>query len=89
MVSVVALSMEGGGFDPRPGQTKDIKIGICCFSAKHAAFKSKSKDWSTQSQYNVFGYSGMSSYGLLLSRVSMLKIRLIVLVKYKAFTIIH
>lgn len=37
----------------RPGQTNDIKIGICCFSAKHAASRSKSKDWSARSQYNV------------------------------------
>jgi hypothetical protein len=25
-------------------QTKDYKIGICCFSAKHAALRGKSKD---------------------------------------------
>ena len=55
MVSVLASSAEGRGFDPRPGQTKDIKIGICCFSAKHAAFRSKSIDWSAQSQNNVSG----------------------------------
>ena len=55
MVSMLALSVEGRGFDPRPGQTKDIKIGICCFSAKHAAFSSKSIDWSAQSQDNVSG----------------------------------
>jgi hypothetical protein len=24
---------------------KDYKIGICCFSAKHAALRRKSKDW--------------------------------------------
>ena len=45
MVSVLASSAGGRGFDPRPGQTKDIKIGICCFSARHAALRSKSKDW--------------------------------------------
>jgi hypothetical protein len=33
------------GFEPRSGQTKDYKIGICCFSAKHAALRRKSKDW--------------------------------------------
>ena len=55
LVSVLASSAEGRGFDPRPGQTKDIKIGICCFSAKHAAFRSKSIDWSAQSQNNVSG----------------------------------
>ena len=53
MVSVLASSAEGRGFDPRPGQTKDIKIGICCFSAKQAAFRSKRIVWSAQSQNNV------------------------------------
>ena len=53
MVSVIASSAEGRGFDPRPGQTTDIKIGIYFFSAKHAAFRSKSIDWWAQSQNNV------------------------------------
>jgi hypothetical protein len=29
----------------RSGQTKDYKIGIGCFSAKHAELRGKSKDW--------------------------------------------
>jgi len=32
------------GFEPRSGQTKDYKIGISCFSAKHAALRRNSKD---------------------------------------------
>jgi hypothetical protein len=32
-------------FEPLSGRTKDYKIGICCFSAKHAALRRKSKDW--------------------------------------------
>jgi hypothetical protein len=28
-------------------QIKDYKIGICCFSEKDAALRSKSKDWLT------------------------------------------
>jgi len=32
------------GFKPQSGQTKDYKIGICCFSAQHAALRRKSKD---------------------------------------------
>jgi hypothetical protein len=35
------------------GSTKDYAIGICCFSAKHAALKRKSKDWLAQNQDNV------------------------------------
>jgi hypothetical protein len=33
MVSVLSLSAVERGFDPRLGQTKDYKIGICCFLA--------------------------------------------------------
>ena len=43
MVSVLASSVVDRGFDPRSGQIKDkdYKIGICCFSAKYAAQRSK------------------------------------------------
>jgi hypothetical protein len=39
------MSAVDRGFDRRTGQTKDYKIGICCFSSKHAALKSKINDW--------------------------------------------
>jgi hypothetical protein len=45
MVSVLVSSVVDCGFEPRSGQTKDYKIGICCFYATHAALKRKSKDW--------------------------------------------
>ena len=35
------------------GQTKDYTIVICCFSAKHAALRRKSKDWLARNQDNV------------------------------------
>jgi hypothetical protein len=44
MVSVFASSAVDREFEPRSGQTKDDKIDICCFSAKHAALMSKIKD---------------------------------------------
>ena len=44
MVSVLALSVVDCGFEPWSGQTKDYKTDICCFTAKHTAFSSKSKD---------------------------------------------
>jgi hypothetical protein len=44
MVSVLASSAVDRGFEPRSGQTKDYKIGICCFSTKHAALRIKNKD---------------------------------------------
>ena len=54
------------GFEPRSGQTKDYKICICCFSAKHAALRSESKDWLARNQNNdVSGWSDMSPRELL------------------------
>jgi hypothetical protein len=38
------------GFEPRSGQTKDCKIGMCCFTAKHAALRRTSKDWLARNQ---------------------------------------
>jgi len=52
-------------FEPRSWQTKDYKIGICCFSAKHAALSRKSKDGSARNQNNVSEWSNMSTRGLL------------------------
>ena len=44
MVGVLASSVVDCGFEPGSGQTKDYKIGICCFSAKHTASRRKSND---------------------------------------------
>ena len=50
MVSVLASSAVDCRFEPRSGQTKDNETGICCFSAKHAALRIKSKDWLAQNR---------------------------------------
>ena len=60
MASVLASSAEVRGFEPRSGQTKDYEIGICCFSAKHAALRRKSKDGLAQNQDNVSEWGDMS-----------------------------
>ena len=65
MVSLFASSVVDRGFEPRSGQTKDYKIGICCFSAKHAALRRKSKDWLARNQNNVSEWGDMSIRGLL------------------------
>jgi hypothetical protein len=65
MVSVLASSAVDRRFESRSGQTKESKIGICCFSAKHAALRRKSKDWSARNQNNVFEWCDMSTHGLL------------------------
>jgi hypothetical protein len=53
MVSLLASSTVDHGFKPLSGQTKDYKIGICCFSAKHEALRRKSKDLLAQNQDNL------------------------------------
>ena len=65
MVRVLASSVVERGIESRSGQTKDFKIGICCFSAKHAALRRKSKDWLARNQNNVSEWSDMSHRGLL------------------------
>jgi hypothetical protein len=42
MVRTLSSSLVDHGFEPRLGQAKDYKIGICCFSTKHAALRSNS-----------------------------------------------
>jgi hypothetical protein len=65
MVSVLVSSAVDHGLEPWLGQTKDSKIGICCFSAKHAALRRKSKDWLARNQYNVSEWDVMSIRRLL------------------------
>ena len=65
MVSVLASSVVDCEFEPRSGQTKDCKIGICCFSAKHATLRRKIKDWLARNQENVCEWGDMSISGLL------------------------
>ena len=65
MISVLASNAIGRGFEHLSGQTKDYAIDICCFSAKHAALRSKSKDMLARNQNNVSEWNGMSIPGLL------------------------
>ena len=39
MVNMFVSSAVDRGLECWLGQTKDYKIGMCCFSAKHAAFQ--------------------------------------------------
>ena len=60
MVRVLASIAVDREIERRSGQTKEYKIGICCFSAMHAALRKKSKDWLARNQYNVSEWSDMS-----------------------------
>ena len=71
MVSVLASSAVGRGFEPRLGQTKDYKIGICCFSSKHAAFRRKSEDWLARNQNNMSEWSDMSTADCCFSELAL------------------
>ena len=61
---MLASSAVYRGFEPRWANTKDYKIGICCFSAKQAALRRKSKDWLARNK-EVSKRGDMSIHGLL------------------------
>ena len=65
LVGVVTSSAGDRGFEPQSDQSTEYKIGVCCFSLKHAALKSKSKDWLARNQNNVSEWGDMSIHGLL------------------------
>jgi hypothetical protein len=65
MVSVLTVSTVDRGFESRSGQANNYKIGICCFFAKNAALRRKSKDWVARKQNNVLEWSDMSIRSLL------------------------
>jgi hypothetical protein len=65
LVLVLASSAVDRGFVPRSGQTKDYKIVIGCFSAKHTALRRKNKEWFSRNQDNVSECGDMSIRGLL------------------------
>jgi hypothetical protein len=65
MVRMLASSAVDLHFEPRSGLTKDYEMGICCFCAKHAALRRKSKDWLARNQDNVSEWGDMSIRRLL------------------------
>ena len=77
---MLTLSVVDCGLEPRFGQTKDYEIGICCFTAKHAALRRKSKDWLARNRDNVSEWDDMSTRRLLFQWTSTIKIQLRMLV---------
>jgi hypothetical protein len=70
MVSVLASREIDCGYELRSCQTKKYKLGICCFSAKNAALRRKSKDWLARNQNNVSEWSDISTQWLLLAHLA-------------------
>jgi hypothetical protein len=62
-------------YEPWLGQIKDYEIGICCFSVKHAALRSKSKHWLHRNQNNVWEWSDMSTHRLLFQWARIISIK--------------
>ena len=62
---VLSSSVVDRWFELGSGQTKDYKIGICCFSAKQASLGRKNKDLLARYQDNVSEWGDMSIRGLL------------------------
>jgi hypothetical protein len=74
MISVLTLSAVDHGLKFWSEQTKDYKMGICCFSAKQAALRTKSKDWLDRNQDHVLEWSDMSNCKLLFQWANTIKI---------------
>ena len=53
MVDPLAYGTVHHGLGPMSGQTKDYKISICLFFAKHTALRNKCKEWLARNQDNV------------------------------------
>ena len=53
MVYMITSSAVDHGLESQSGQTKNYEIGICYFSAKYTALRSKSKDWLAWNKDNV------------------------------------
>jgi hypothetical protein len=73
MVSVLTSGVVERGFEQRSGQTKDFKIGICCFSTKHAysLLNSLYEVWSKvfcKSNRTTSKLTALISYGNLISQ---------------------
>ena len=77
---VITSSAVDCGFEPQSAQTKDYKIGICCFSTKHTALWSKNKDWWTWNHNNVSKWSDISMQELLFQWAGTIKPQLTMLV---------
>jgi hypothetical protein len=80
MVTALASDAVDRGFEPRSVQTKDYKVGICCFSDKHTALRRKNKCSLARNQDSASEWGDMSIVGLLFLWASTIKVQLSVLV---------
>jgi hypothetical protein len=69
MIRVLARFVVDRGFEPQLSQTKEYEIGVCCFSAKNAELRRKSKDLLAQNKDNVPEWHDMSTHGLMIQQI--------------------
>jgi hypothetical protein len=69
MVGVLASSAVDRGCEPRSGQTKDYKICICCFAAKHAVLRRKGKDWLMSNDIGSYKFVEIILWNVLDSKI--------------------
>ena len=74
IVNMLASSAVDRECQPWLGQPKDYKIGICCFSAKNTALRSKNK--LVGSEIRIMCPSGASAIKIQLGIIISLKINL-------------
>ena len=65
MVTALGSDAVDREFEPRSVQTKDYKVGICCFSDKHTALRRKNKCSLARNKDNASEWGDMSIVGLL------------------------
>jgi len=66
MASVLASRAVDRGSEHHSGETKDYEIGICCFFAKHAVLRRKSKVCLAQNQEKLLNWRSTAiSHSLL------------------------
>lgn len=81
IVIICVWSVVDRRFEPRSGQAIYFKIGIFCFSTKHAYLRSKAETSSNQD--SVSEWNDMSNHGLLFQLPSTRKNYLRLSVQYK------
>ena len=68
-INVLSSSVVDRGFDPKWGETKNYKIGICCFFSNHATLRIKREKKLTDLPRNQYesdwDWSNMSTRALL------------------------
>jgi len=70
MVSVLTSSAVDREVGPRSGKTQDYKIGICCFSTKHAVLRKRERAKTGLLRIRIICLVGVKEQSLTHSQLS-------------------